>query len=108
MSSGTRCSENDQKNSIGLDAKLREFAQGMKRSIQSGDSGSSGENNKIGIFCEFPSQQIAIFDIDRPGCRFAFKVGIGVGDDKVERAMDRCQCSQGRATAEGGPIAMST
>jgi hypothetical protein len=106
MSGGTRRSEDDEKNSFGLDAKFGEFAQGTEGSTQTGDPGSNGENNKIGVSCEFPSQQVAIFDIDRPSFRFAFKVGIGVGDDKVERAMDRCQCSQGRTAAEGGPIAM--
>jgi hypothetical protein len=108
MSGGTRCTEDDQKNSVRLDAKFCEFAQGMKCSTQAGDPGSSGENNKIGISCEFSSEQVAIFDIDRPGFRFALEVGIGVGHDKLERAMDRCQCSQGRAAAESRPIAMST
>jgi hypothetical protein len=108
MSGGTRRSEDDEKNSLGLDAKFREFAEVMKRSTQSGDPGSNGENNEIGIACEFPSEQVAIFDVDRPGLRFALKVGIGVGHDELERAMNRCQCRQGRAAAKSRPIAMST
>jgi hypothetical protein len=84
MSGGTRRPEDDQKNSFGLGAKLGEFVQVMERSTQSGDPSSSGENNKIGISCEFPSEQVAILDVDRPGFRFALEVGIGIGDDEVE------------------------